>query len=113
MPRWALLLWKDILDAVLDLRPMDFAQPSFFALWLVILFMPLIGVDRRDPISGIVFVLFCMASGAALVFALPQELIPESDLKTINITLTCMGLGAGIRWVFGAQRKKDIIKEGN
>ena len=114
MPNWMQLLLKDILDAIFGLRPVDFAFGTFITMWLIILFMPLIGVDRRDPIAGMVFSLYCVASGAALVFALPQELMGETDLKTINITLSCMAIAAAVRWVGGGKKKvfgKRFTKE--
>lgn len=112
MPNWLELLVRDITDAVLGLRPVDFAFGTFVMMWLIILFMPLIGVDRRDPIAGAVFSLYCVASGAALVYALPQEIMGETNLKTINISLTCMGIAAGIRWVNGGKGKKKEQQKG-
>lgn len=83
-----------------ELRPIDFAQPSLFGIWSMILMMSLVGIDRRDALTGLVYALFCVAAGAMLVFALPMTLVPPSDLGTMVSTLTIMAALAGIRWLY-------------
>ena len=100
MPDWLILLLIDLEDVAIEVRASELARPSMFALWLLILFMPIIGVDRRDVISGAMYVLYCMAAGAAMVFALPQELAGETSPATPHIVVSCMGAAAALRWVF-------------
>lgn len=101
MPTWLIVLFSDLRDAILLTELVDLTLPMFFGLWLVILFMPLIGIDRRDPNAGAVFVLYCVASGAALVFALPQQFLPHQSFETQAIALFCMACAATVRWSVG------------
>ena len=74
MPAWLAVIVYDLKNMITSLEPVDFAQPSFVAMWVFIVMLPLIGIDRRDPIAGLVYILFCVAAGVALIFALPRIL---------------------------------------
>ena len=118
MPAWLTVIWYDLKNAWDSLEPVDFAMPSFIGLWIAILLMPLIGIDRRDPIAGLMYVLFCSGAGVALVFALPQKYAPP---RTINLQITTvffMGAVSAFRWFYGAnpdaleeQRKQMELKD--
>ena len=101
MPDWLLIIWSDLKDSILAFTVRDLTRPSFFGLWLVILLMPLIGVDRRDPVAGMVYVVFALGAGAALVFALPKDLVDEPSIQTIFWSMVLMGIASSVRWVWG------------
>lgn len=113
MPDWMIFLLTDAKKGWDELSPTDFAQPSFLAIWGVIVAMPLMGIDRRDVIAGLVYTLFCVAAGAALVFALPMEFIPEPNFRSMFSTLLAMSGIAGLRWFyqFNGKRHGKIAKE--
>ena len=99
------LFWHDIKVSFEILTVKDLARPIFIMLWLLIVLSPLTRVDRRDPIAGSVYVLFCVASGVALVWALPQTFI--ADRPTIDTIFSSMLLMAGIsgfRWFYRSQQ---------
>ncbi len=109
MPEWISVIWYDIRDSLSEIQVIDFAMPSYFLLWLIILMFPLTGVDRRDKIAASVYSLFCTAAGVALIYALPQQY--TSNSQTIGQKVfTMMGMGAvGIfRWLY---QPKDTAKE--
>lgn len=108
VPDWLIILWSDIKNSILSVETNDLARPSFFALWIAIVALPLRGIDRRDPIAGLVYILYCMAAGAALLYALPQYYIQPPSLKAMNVTVCVMGIVAGVRWFYGAQPPQRI-----
>ena len=65
---------------------------------MVILYLPLHGIDREDPIAGMVYILYCVGSGATLFFALPNNFEEPEDLPIHFAVLLVMGLGAAYRW---------------
>ena len=102
---------EDLLGAALAIGLLDLAQLIFFGIWCLILLLPLVGVDRRDPIAMLMYVLFMMGAGAAFVFALPAEFIEQPSLKEMNITVVILGLVAGVRWFFRIGGKKKLDPE--
>ena len=91
-------LFEDVILWFYSIKLADFAYPSYIFLWLVILYLPLHGIDCADPIAGLVYVLYCIGSGATLFFALPGEFAKTSDLPIHFGTLLVMGLAAAYRW---------------
>ena len=95
---WLSFLAEDIKLALLALEPKDLAYPTYAVLWVVILFYPLHGVDRQDPIAGLVYILYCVGAGATLFFALPDHFSRAIDLPLHFGVLTIMGGFAAYRW---------------
>jgi len=102
MPEWLAALANDIRESWELLQAVDFALPSFACLWLLIVLLPLKGMDRRDPISGAMYTMFCMAAGVALMFALPQRYIPNPSLGVQVVGVMLMGFAGAFRWTRGA-----------
>ena len=118
MPAWISVIWFDLKNAWYSLEPVDFATPSFVGLWILILLLPLIGIDRRDPIAGAVYMLFLTGAGVALVFALPQKFTSSGGSNIQLATVFVMAAVSGFRWFNGAnpnvledQRKQMELKE--
>ncbi|SMF79291.1 hypothetical protein [Pseudobacteriovorax antillogorgiicola] len=95
---WLNFINEDFRTALGNLEPKDFAYPSYTLLWLIILFFPLAGIDRQDPIAGMVYILYCLGAGATLLFALPNNFDKLSDFSIHLTSLILMGLVAGYRW---------------
>ena len=102
MPDWIIALLNDIKVSRELLQAVDFALPSFICLWFMIVLLPLKGMDRRDPIAGAVYTMFCMGAGVVLMFALPKEYIPNPSLGVQVISVFLMGVVAAFRWGYGA-----------
>ena len=97
---------RDLIESYQAVRAVDLALPTFLGLWLVILLMPLRGIDRRDLYGGMMYTLYLTASGVALVFALPRKYLATSPTFEVQLlAVTCMILLAGLRWYLG----KDVL----
>lgn len=95
---WIKFVAEDVRLTITSLQLRDFAYPSYVLLWLIILFFPLTGVDREDPIAGLVYILYCLAAGATFVFALPGNLPDLSDSSIHIAVLSLMGVLSSYRW---------------
>ena len=105
---WLELLWHDIKESFLLWDLKDLALPTYFALWLVILFSPLVGVDRRDPYAAMVYVLFCVAAGVTLIFALPQRFTPPHSINFVIGALLSMAGISAFRWYYRNEYKVAV-----
>lgn len=106
MTDWISFLVHDAIKGWQELEPTDFAQPSYLGLWGMMIALPLTGMDRRDAITGLVYMLFCLAAGATLVFALPMNFIPNPTFQSMVSTLTIMAGLAGLRWFYQFKGKR-------
>lgn len=98
------LLFNDMWEAFNTLNVEDLTMPLGFLLWTIILIMPLWRIDRRDVSSAATYILFCMAVGVALVFALPKSFTEQPLLKTQIIMTVIMACAAGLRWTIRLDR---------
>lgn len=101
---WITFLADDIHQAILAIELKNLAYPTYIALWLIILFFPLSGIDKQDPIAGLVYILYCLGSGVTLFFALPGNFTKNSDIKTHLMVCLSMGLCACYRWFRNTNR---------
>ena len=107
-----LLALKDIYESYLTIRAVDLAQPSFIALWMVILFTPLMGIDRRDKYCSMMYISYLAGAGVALIFALPKQYISQSSTLAGQVSGTIiMMIVAGIRWYYGARQPQQVTKK--
>ena len=94
---------KDIYESYMTFSMVDLAQPSFIALWISILFMPLIGVDRRDRYCSLMYVMYLAGAGVTLIFALPQEYFGgHTNIASQLAGTIIMMIFAASRWWYGA-----------
>lgn len=110
MPEWLSVIWVDLKAIWFETDAVDLARPTYFILWMVILFLPLIGIDRRDPIAGLVYVLYCVAAGVTLVIILPEKYSDVLSLKTQFNLVMAMIFCASFRWFYKATTNKLEIK---
>ena len=95
---WLKFVNEDFRLALNAMEPKDWAYPSYAALWLIILFFPLNKIDRQDPVAGLDYILFCLAAGATLFFAFPENFNRFSDISFHVGILTFMGMFSAYRW---------------
>ena len=108
---WFTDIVKDIHDSWYQLRTVDFAQPVFVLLWLFIVFLPLGQVDRRDILAGLVYSLFSLALGVALIFALPKEFVPKPSLATQFMSVLGMVILTCARWFYVASQELTPVPD--
>jgi hypothetical protein len=107
-----ILALNDIYESYATIRAVDLAQPSFIALWMVILFTPLIGIDRRDHYCSAMYVAYLAGAGVALIFALPRQYIEQSSTFAGQISGTIMMMiVASLRWYLGSKQPMKILKK--
>lgn len=97
---------KEVVEAFSALTYPDVAVALSVILWLVVLAIPLTGIDRRERMAGYTYVAFMAFSAAALVFAAPARLKDWRDAALHVVVILVMGVLAGARW---SLRKKEKV----
>jgi hypothetical protein len=64
--------FQEVLTAFLDLNVAQVATLAGAAMWLVLLALPLTGIDRRDKVAAATYAGFLLAAGTALLVAIPH-----------------------------------------
>ncbi len=106
---WA-SIWNDIITMIRELRAVDFAQPTYLALWVGITLLPLKGIDRRDTVSMLDYAMFMSFAGVALLFALPKHYIDAPSTETqIAVFLVLIGVSM-FRWRYKAVIDVKIVE---
>jgi hypothetical protein len=95
--------------AFADLGLNALAVPVGIVTWLVIVFWPLRGVDRRDNMAGVTFVLFATAAAALMVLAVPRVLAASGDGTLRVATLGLFASAAAVRWLWRRSRSETLL----
>ncbi len=98
MPDWLLIIITDVRDGFMGITAEDLTRSVFFCLWLLTILIPLRGVDKRDHVAGMTYVLFSLGTGTALVLAVPQKLIGNPPPTTTLSILAVMAMASSFRW---------------
>lgn len=106
------LLWHDIKESFAGITMLEVSKQALFGLWLIILFMPLKGVDRRDMLACLVYTMFMGAAAATLFYAIPKALVEEeASLQDQFITLMIIFAFGCIRWNVDFKDLTKIMEE--
>ena len=103
---WVTFLIHDFRQALANIQLESMINPAYIILWIVILLYPLSGIDRQDTNSGLVYILYCLFSGAALFFALPKQEMKFSNFPSQVGILIFIGICAAYRWF---HRKSETL----
>ena len=101
---WWKYIEKDLESLWYSLSFSDLQYPFAFILWIIIIRMQLLGVDRRDIITGICYTLFCAATGVTLFLALPGT---AKNISAFGLHLTLISLFSGVaayRWFHAGEQ---------
>jgi hypothetical protein len=99
-------IFRDIYESYMTFRLVDLAQPSFVLLWMIILFTPLIGIDRRDKFCSAMYALYLGGAGVTLVYALADAYIKEGSNLTTQFIATGAMMGFAVfRWYMIGNRQ--------
>ncbi|MGE0172920.1 MAG: hypothetical protein AB7T49_09050 [Oligoflexales bacterium] len=97
---WINFLINDIRDLVSTLTFWDMLPYSMTALWVLVLCVPLTGIDKRDVFSGMGYAVFCMTAGIILIFTLHSKYsLPSTIGNVINVGVLLLGISA-FRWTY-------------
>jgi hypothetical protein len=104
MKDWLEFIERDVLTLFADLTMRDLQYPFALLLWIILLSLSLQGVERRDHIAGISYILYCTASAVALFLGLPGSFL---DLADIGFHLAFVSLAIAVtsyRWFYSNDR---------
>jgi len=89
----------EMAGAFADLTIRDGAFLACFLLWLVVLFLPLKAIDRRDPTTGFTYVAYMMLVAVVLVLVLPEHIANIQPPQNFHLGLMAgLATVAGWRW---------------
>ncbi len=108
------LFEADTFGALFGLSTNDMAYMVCVGTWLLILWMPLHNVDRRDPITFVTYLCFLLSLGIVLFIVIPELLMIRKINYVRDLLLIIVFVSfAGIRWVIGNEKttKEPISNE--
>lgn len=98
MFEWWTFVEKDVLAIFAAFSPKDLQYPLALLLWVIVVSMPMHGVDRRDRIVGICYTLYCTATGITLFLALPEAVKSFSDVGLHLAIFSVLAAISAYRW---------------
>jgi hypothetical protein len=111
MRDWLEFIQKDVLAIFAELSMKDLQYPFALILWIILVSLPLHGVDRRDHIAGMSYTLYCTATAIVLFLALPESFM---DLADIGFHIAFVSFFVGVtsyRW-FHSNDTLIIVSDG-
>ena len=101
---------SEVLKAFGDIGPADWMMLFGGLLWLFILQISLLMIDRRDHQAGMTYMLFMMTAGVTLVIALPSRLRPSGEFTRAQVWASLLLLIlAGLRWYLRPMHNDRIV----
>ncbi len=95
---WWAFVQQDLTVIFTGLDSRDWLYPLSCILMLVIFWLPLHGIDRRDQICGLLYIVYIIAAGTVLFFAVPGV---EKGMAAMGLHLafiSLLGSAAAYRW---------------
>ncbi len=111
MRDWLEFIQKDLLAIFAEFSMKDLQYPFALVLWIILVSLPLHGVDRRDHIAGMSYTLYCTATAIVLFLALPGSFLELSDIG-LHIAFVSFFVGVtSYRW-FHSNDTLIIVSDG-
>ena len=99
---------NEIIDAFLDIPVSTIAIIVGVIFWLVILWIPLKGIDRRDTTASLMYGLF-MCFCATALFIVPKGPKPETtNYLGITVTMIVIFGATKFRWLYRGNKLKTF-----
>ena len=95
---WWAFVQQDLTVIFTGLDSRDWLYPLSCFLMLVIFWLPLNGIDRRDQLAGVMYIVYIIAAGTILFFAVPGV---EKGMGAMGLHLafiSLLGSAAAYRW---------------
>lgn len=73
MGEWWEFIRSDFMVSLAELSVKDFYDPAAVMLWLILLFLPLTGVERRNRVAAMTYMLYAASVAILLILAIPQN----------------------------------------
>lgn len=90
---------KEIFEAFLDLNLREKSLLAASTLWVVILGLPLKGIDSSEVMTGLTYVLFLVGSGVMLAASAPSELLGKQEYGKALTLMLVLSAVSGVRWM--------------
>jgi hypothetical protein len=104
MKDWFEFVRSDALAIFAELTLKDFQYPFALILWIILISLPLHGVERRDHIAGISYTLYCTSTAIVLFLALPGSFKEFTDIG-VHIAFVSFFIGVtSYRWFHSNDR---------
>ncbi|MFW7380339.1 MAG: hypothetical protein ACOH5I_16120 [Oligoflexus sp.] len=113
MQTWFELIRQDIIAANDRLTIQDFAILFQSLYWLILAFFPLSGIDKRDRLTALSYVLFLLFSACLLFFAIPGRSTEFSDWNDHLLLFFFLGFIAWWRWHYRKKKRSKIEMKEN
>jgi len=99
----------EILAAVITLDRTEASLLVVTTLWILICFFPLTGVDHREVLTALTYVLFLVMSGVLLAVSDPIRLLKKDDFGKSILLIIFLTLIGFCRWILFSWRsmRKD------
>ncbi len=111
MKDWLEFIQKDLLAIFAEFSMKDLQYPFALILWIILVSLPLHGVDRRDHIAGMSYTLYCTATAIVLFLALPGSFLELGDIG-FHIAFVSFFVGVtSYRW-FHSNDTLIIVSDG-
>ncbi len=111
MKDWLEFIQKDLLAIFAEFSMKDLQYPFALILWIILVSLPLHGVDRRDHIAGMSYTLYCTATAIVLFLALPGSFLTLGDIG-FHIAFVSFFVGVtSYRW-FHSNDTLIIVSDG-
>ncbi len=106
---WTLLALPGIeetFEAFISLSPSEWGLVAGTAIWLLMLAIPLTGIDRRDGIARATYAVFMAFAGAALIFGASAEMGRGVDPLHSSAVTAAMAAVAAYR--YGLEKRPKL-----
>ena len=111
MRDWLEFIQNDVLAIFAELSMKDLQYPFALILWIILISLPLHGVDRRDHIAGMSYTLYCTVTAIVLFLALPGNFMGLADIG-FHIAFVSFFVGVtSYRW-FHSNDTLIIVSDG-
>lgn len=98
MKDWWEFIQKDLLAIFAEFSSKDLQYPFALILWVILVSLPLHGVDRRDHIAGMSYTLYCTTTAVVFFLALPGSYTSIADIG-IHVAVVALFMGVtSYRW---------------
>jgi len=111
MRDWLEFIQKDVLAIFAEFSTKDLQYPFALVLWIILVSLPLHGVERRDHIAGMSYTLYCTATSVVLFLALPGSFQDFADIG-FHVAFVSFAIGVtSYRW-FHSNDTLIIVSDG-
>jgi hypothetical protein len=107
---------REILEGFLDLSRSDKSIISVIIMWLILCLIPLSGIEHREWLTGMTYILFLVSGGVVLATSDSERILGLYDFRKTLILMGVMGMIGGGRWLvfyYFSEKKRQKVRKAN